>query len=359
VGDGLALAVASLRDAEFTLDDHDASYADIAEEAMSTYQMDGETGESWMHPKATAMAYSMLLDPPFVIQLIDHLSSDVSTKELLDQKCEAMRREAVPDPGSSCSTNVGKNVVLRACKRLTQAICWTWSCIGPDTNGTITSTLRAPAYEECFRKTFATQLASPTIDAKVIVLLFAMSTMGSLKVFDWSVPSMLARFVECVTPTGIFDGSIFSTFFGMMHFVIPCYALYMAHYQPSRWYEHRELAIITRRLAGIWFMARMICSSSKQDNARINYPRLIVTSIATCVYRLRIERHLFMEIFVEIASFVIEPGTLLALSAQAMKNTLVMKVTCSAIVSLILWRSENMLRRRFAQKFAHERRKRE
>lgn len=119
MGDGLALAVASLRDAEFTLDDHDASYADIAEEAMSTYQMDGETGESWMHPKATAMAYSMLLDPPFVIQLIDHLSSDVSTKELLDQKCEAMRREAVPDPGSSCSTNVGKNVVLRACKRLT------------------------------------------------------------------------------------------------------------------------------------------------------------------------------------------------------------------------------------------------
>jgi hypothetical protein len=113
VNGGLALAVKTLRDAGAALNDDDAGYADIAEAALASLDMDGSERESFptqMH-KATAMAYAMLLDSSFVVQLIDHWNDgatledggDFTLAHVLDKKLASMRYEV--ETGFETSTD--------------------------------------------------------------------------------------------------------------------------------------------------------------------------------------------------------------------------------------------------------------
>ena len=114
VNDGLALAVKSLRDAESALDDDGASYADIAEAAIASPRMD-QDAKRMMSTSPTsmskAMTYAMLLDPSFVVQLIDHWNGNVTLEDggdstfedVLDRKLTRMRCEV--ETGYEASTD--------------------------------------------------------------------------------------------------------------------------------------------------------------------------------------------------------------------------------------------------------------
>jgi len=362
VSDALALAVISLRDAELALADHDeedASYADIAEAAVLSYRLDGEGEMSCMQSKTMAMGYAILLDPSFVVQLVDELNSDVSLclDDVLDRKLNAMRCEveANLECSQGCSVDeFDRSSLLYGIQLAREATHWSWKYFAPDANGSFMSTFRDSSYEECFRRTFATESASPLTDAKLLALVYSMSLLASLKVFKWSGPMMLARFIKLCNPVGILDASIFTrTICGMAQPAFLGYALYTSHYHPNKWYTHRELVIILSRVCNLWMISWMVYLPGTADGFQFEREELIglVTSaLASCVYRIRIERHLLVELFMVPISVII-PSILCERSMHKMLCAMVIKATLSALASTYLWHSEKILRNRFALKF--------
>ena len=77
---------------------------------------------------------------------------------------------------------------------------------------------------------------------------------------------------------------------------------------------------------------------------------LVTSALASCVYRIRIERHLLVELFMVPISVII-PSILCERSTHKMLCALVIKATLSAPASTYLWHSEKILRNRFALKF--------
>ena len=355
VSDALALAAESLRDAESMLDDDDASYADIAEAALSSYQLEGEVGGSCAVSKATAMAYSMLLDSSFVVQLIVQLNSGVQIGKGLNQKLQAMRYEATLRPSTSFEGSIKPGVVLAGVSRVAGGIRQIGSCFAPDTNCSLILGIHDPANEELFRQAFAMQSASPPTDAKMIALISTLIALGSLKVFRWSVLDLLAHLVEASNPISILR-SLFNIFVTSMLLAIVGYSMYSAHHQPSRWYKHREKFIMAFRLFNRLFAITMVYAPAALNRMVFSATLgrelgVLVGSVATGVYRLRIDRHIFMEVL-DVPSTVILPGIMCGLSAADMLYMFVTRTILSVVFSLYLWHCEKKLRRRFAQKFA-------
>ena len=375
VNDGLALAANYLRDAYSSISDDDEDdddeddddedgriYADVAETAMSLLRKDDiEANGAWTASnnliRERAMAYAMLTDPPVVAMIMDDWLDDATTIATLDQKLKVMREAsdelAEVDDGILARLALQKKRFMKGVKTVASDIHQTALHLVPDANRSFLTTFHDPSYEALFRETFATESASPIIDAQMIVMISFLIVFSTFKVHKWSIAALTPRLIELVTPTGIFDGSLISkTLLGFMYPILIVYTLRTVFFHRRTWFNRRELVIMLIRPYHMWFLAHT-CYSSEIYSACHKKHDLIAyfaSALAPVVYRVRFERHVFLECL-NIPGSVLMPAVFCGRSPFEMLTMLVIKVICSVPFSIYLFDHEKNLRRRFAAKF--------